>query len=134
MPGPLIRSTPGLPLDLTEVERFALRNLLAKTIETRRYPLSRRILTLKAILAKLVPALSTKRPAPGLRCPSAQHQRLRFGIGNSFSRDPALNRRGEQEVKSLCKAAGNLSRSLIKVGAVGVEPVGPEVHAAFRID
>jgi hypothetical protein len=35
-------------LDLTEVERFALRNLLAKTIETSRYPLSRRILTLKA--------------------------------------------------------------------------------------
>ena len=46
MPGLLIRSTPGLPLDLTEVERFALRNLLAKTIETSRYPLSRRILTL----------------------------------------------------------------------------------------
>ena len=67
MPGLLIRSTPGLPLDLTEVERFALRNLLAKTIETSRYPLSRRILTLKAILARLVPALSTKRPAPGPR-------------------------------------------------------------------
>ena len=67
MPGLLIRSTPGLPLDLAEVERFALRNLLAKTIETSRYPLSRRILTLKAILAKLLPALSTKRPAPGPR-------------------------------------------------------------------
>ena len=49
------RSTLGLPLDLTDVERFALRNLLAKTIETSRYPLSHRILTLKAVLAKLVP-------------------------------------------------------------------------------
>jgi hypothetical protein len=59
MPGHLIPLTPGLLLDLSEVERFALRNLLAKTIETSRYPLSRRILTLKAILAKLVPILST---------------------------------------------------------------------------
>jgi hypothetical protein len=67
VPELLFRSTPGLPLDLTEVERFALRNLLAKTIETSGYPLSRRIVTLKAILAKLVPALSTKRPAPGPR-------------------------------------------------------------------
>ena len=67
MLGLFIRPTPGLPLDLTEVERFALRNLLAKTIETSPYPLSRRILTLKAILAKLVPALSTKRPAPSPR-------------------------------------------------------------------
>ena len=49
------RSPLGLPLDLTDIERFALRNLLAKTIETSRYPLSQRILTLKAILAKLVP-------------------------------------------------------------------------------
>jgi hypothetical protein len=49
------RSTPDLLLDLTDTERFALRNLLAKTIETSRHPLSRRILTLKAILLKLVP-------------------------------------------------------------------------------
>ena len=63
MPGLLIRSTPGLPLDLTEVERFALRNLLAKTISTSRYPLSHRILTLKVILTKLVPIPSV----PGSR-------------------------------------------------------------------
>ena len=74
MPGPLIRSTPGLPLDLTEVERFALRNLLAKTIETSRYPLSSRIVTLKVILAKLVPALSTKRPGPGPRSRRPQEE------------------------------------------------------------
>jgi hypothetical protein len=49
------RSIPGLRLDLSDIERFALRNLLAKTIETSRYPLSQRILTLKVILAKLVP-------------------------------------------------------------------------------
>jgi len=42
----------------TDMERFALRNLLAKTIETSRHPRSRRILTLKAILAKLVPILA----------------------------------------------------------------------------
>jgi hypothetical protein len=63
MPRPVIQSTLGLPLGLSEFESFALRNLLAKTIETSRYPLSRRILTLKAILAKLVPILS----APGAR-------------------------------------------------------------------
>jgi hypothetical protein len=59
MPGDLIPSTPGLLLDLSEVERFALRNLLAKTIEMSHHPLSRRILTLKAILARLVPIRST---------------------------------------------------------------------------
>ena len=59
---PRPRSTPDLLLDLTDTERFVLRNLLAKTIETSRHPLSRRILTLKAILAKLVPIL-----APSLR-------------------------------------------------------------------
>jgi len=62
MPGLLIQSTPGLPLDLTEAERFALRNLIAKTIETSHYPMSPRILTLKAILAKLVPILSAAGP------------------------------------------------------------------------
>ena len=60
VPGPLIQSTPGLSLDLTEVERFALRNLLAKTISTSHFPLSRRILTLKAILARLVPIPSVR--------------------------------------------------------------------------
>jgi hypothetical protein len=55
---PMPRLTPGLLLDLTDVERFALRNLLAKTIETSRRPLSRRILTLKTILAKLVPIMA----------------------------------------------------------------------------
>jgi hypothetical protein len=47
---------PAMTIDLTEVERFELRNLLAKTIQTSHYPLSPRILTLKAILAKLGPA------------------------------------------------------------------------------
>jgi len=74
MPGPLIQSTPGLPLELTEPERFALRNLLAKTIETSHYPLSPRILTLKAILAKLVPALSTEPSVRGPRSRRPQKQ------------------------------------------------------------
>ncbi|HWX27747.1 MAG TPA: hypothetical protein VNZ53_09960, partial [Steroidobacteraceae bacterium] len=45
-------------MDPADTERFALRNLLAKTIETSRHSLSRRILTLKAILAKLGPILA----------------------------------------------------------------------------
>jgi hypothetical protein len=71
MPGLLVQSTPRLTFDLTEAERFALRNLLAKTIETSRYPLSRRILTLKAILARLVPILAA--PGPRSRRPQ-KHQ------------------------------------------------------------
>jgi hypothetical protein len=67
MPGLLVQSTPRLTFDLTEAERFALRNLLAKTIETSHHPLSRRILTLKAILSKLVRTLSAKPSAPGPR-------------------------------------------------------------------
>src|SRR3984893_4017374 len=69
MPGLLVQSTPRLTFDLTEAERFALRNLLAKTIETSHHPLSRRILTLKAILSKLVRTLSAKPSAPGPRSP-----------------------------------------------------------------
>jgi hypothetical protein len=74
MPGLLIQSTPGRPFDLTEAERFALRNLLAKTIETSHHPLSRRILTLKAILSKLVPTLSREPSAPGPRSRRPQKQ------------------------------------------------------------
>jgi hypothetical protein len=50
-----------LPLDLTEAERVALLNLLTETIETSRYPLSPRMQTLRAILAKLGPATAIGR-------------------------------------------------------------------------
>jgi hypothetical protein len=43
-----------------QTERFALPNLLTETIETSRYPLSPRMQTLRAILAKLGPAASTE--------------------------------------------------------------------------
>jgi len=42
-------------LDLTDEEALALRNLLTKTIENDRYPLSPRIQTLRGILAKFGP-------------------------------------------------------------------------------
>jgi hypothetical protein len=42
-------------LDLTEGETEALAHLLSRTIDDDRYPLSPRIQTLKAILAKLCP-------------------------------------------------------------------------------
>jgi hypothetical protein len=42
-------------LDLTDEEIAALARLLTKTIDDDRFPLSARILTLKAILAKIRP-------------------------------------------------------------------------------
>jgi hypothetical protein len=42
-------------LDLSDDEKLALVRLLAHTIEAGRYPLSPRVLTLKAALAKLDP-------------------------------------------------------------------------------
>jgi hypothetical protein len=42
-----------MPLDLTEEETAALATLLRRTIDDDRYPLSPRIQTLKAILAKI---------------------------------------------------------------------------------
>ena len=47
-----------MALELSEVERVALLELLRETIEASRYPLSPRIKTLKAILAKMEPPAS----------------------------------------------------------------------------
>jgi hypothetical protein len=44
-----------MTLDLTEEETEALARLLRRTIDDDRYPLSPRVLTLKAILAKIRP-------------------------------------------------------------------------------
>jgi hypothetical protein len=44
-----------MQLDLTDAETLALLNLLTETIEADRYPLSPRIQTLRAILAKFGP-------------------------------------------------------------------------------
>jgi hypothetical protein len=45
-----------MQLDLTEEETFALPNLLVETIEADRYPLSPRIRTLSAMLARIEPS------------------------------------------------------------------------------
>jgi hypothetical protein len=44
-----------MTLDLSDDEKFALTGLLTRTIENDPYPLSPRVLTLKAILAKIEP-------------------------------------------------------------------------------
>jgi hypothetical protein len=55
-----------MPLDLTDEETTALERLLRETIDGDRYPLSPRILTLKAILAKIRPETERK-PLPPLQ-------------------------------------------------------------------
>jgi hypothetical protein len=52
-----------MTLDLTDIEAAALARLLTTTIDDDRYPLSPRIQTLKAILAKIRP----ERPLPPLK-------------------------------------------------------------------
>jgi len=49
---------------LSEVERVALVELLRETIEVSRFPLSPRIKTLKAILAKMEPPRPQPEPYP----------------------------------------------------------------------
>ena len=55
-----------MPLDLTDEETAALERLLSDTITGDRYPLSPRILTLKAILAKIRPE-PVRKPLPPAR-------------------------------------------------------------------
>jgi hypothetical protein len=55
-----------MPLDLTNDETAALARLLSETIDGDRYPLSLRILTLKAILAKIRPE-PVRKPLPPLQ-------------------------------------------------------------------
>jgi len=55
-----------MPLDLTDEETAALERLLSETINGDRYPLSPRILTLKAILAKIRPE-PVREPLPPLK-------------------------------------------------------------------
>jgi hypothetical protein len=55
-----------MTLDLTDEETAALTRLLTNTIDTDRYPLSPRIQTLKAILAKIRPE-PAREPLPPLK-------------------------------------------------------------------
>jgi hypothetical protein len=59
-------------LDLSEEETFALLNLLTKTIENDRYPLSPRIQTLRGILTKFGPMAPA--PPPPARPPTAEER------------------------------------------------------------
>ena len=55
-----------MTLDRTDEETAALERLLGETINADRYPLSLRILTLKAILAKIRPE-PVRKPLPPLQ-------------------------------------------------------------------
>src|SRR5215472_1860665 len=61
-----------MPLDLTDEETSALRNLLTKTIENDRYPLSPRVRVLRGILAKFSPTAPA--PPPPARQPTPEER------------------------------------------------------------
>jgi hypothetical protein len=71
-----------MPLDLTDDETAALARLLSKTIDGARYPLSPRILTLKAILAKIRPEPAQNPPAAAALRAAAERQlpETRLGV------------------------------------------------------
>jgi hypothetical protein len=58
--------------DLTDEETFALLNLLTKTVENDRYPLSPRIQILRGILAKFSP--SAPAPPPPAKLPTPEER------------------------------------------------------------
>jgi hypothetical protein len=58
--------------DLTDEETFALLNLLTKTVENDRYPLSPRIQILRGILAKFSP--SAPAPPPPAKPPTPEER------------------------------------------------------------
>jgi hypothetical protein len=64
-------------LELSDEEELALGDLLKRTIEADHYPLSPRVLTLKAILAKLEPASALVEPPP----PPKHYEPPRFNRG-----------------------------------------------------
>jgi hypothetical protein len=59
-----------MKLELTDEETFALLNLLSEAIEADRYPLSRRLRLLRAILAKFGPMAPA--PPPPARPPTPE--------------------------------------------------------------
>jgi hypothetical protein len=63
-------------LDLTEKETDALAKLLSRTIDDDRYPLSPRIQTLKAVLAKIRPAPAREPCRRGRSMRHREHQPL----------------------------------------------------------
>jgi hypothetical protein len=63
--------------DLTEADKTILIELLRETIERDRFPLSPRIKSLKALLAKLDPPASQPEPLPPPKPPGEQSMALR---------------------------------------------------------
>jgi hypothetical protein len=71
-----------MTIDLTNDETAALAWLLRRTIDDDRYPMSPRLVPLKAILAKLDPPPTRTEPLPPLQAgdpPSAAGRRRRRG-------------------------------------------------------
>jgi hypothetical protein len=79
-------------LDLTDDETAALAQLLRRTIDDDRYPLSPRLVTLRATLAKLEPPEPRPELPPPLKAydaPSAG-RRWRRGWGHKLRRDAGV--------------------------------------------
>jgi len=70
-----------MTLDLTADEKLALIRFLTRTIDDDPYPLSPRLLPLKAILAKLEPPKPQPEPLPALRASAAPSRPVVPGRG-----------------------------------------------------
>ena len=66
--------------------------------------------------------------------PPPHDEIARIRIDRPFLLDPAAQILDEFEIESPGETAGNLVLRCRKVGAIGVEPVRPQLHAAFGID
>jgi hypothetical protein len=66
--------------------------------------------------------------------PPTHDEIARIGIDRPFLLDPAAQILDEFKIKSPGEAAGDLVLRCREVGAIGVEPVGPQLHPAFGID
>jgi hypothetical protein len=65
-----------MPPDLTDDDKAILAEMLRETIERDRYPLSPRIKSLKAILAKLAPPKPATEPLPPPKPPGERSMAL----------------------------------------------------------
>jgi hypothetical protein len=92
-----------MTLDLTDEETAALAQFLRRTIDDDRYPLSPRMVPLKAILAKLEPAQSRPDPLPVLK-PATRRGRGDADELLPPAADDALQRRCRQGPPAPAKA------------------------------
>ena len=66
--------------------------------------------------------------------PPTHDEIARIGIDRPFLLDPAAQILDEFEIERPGETAGDLVLGCREVGAIGVEPVGPQLHPAFGID